>query len=122
MAYTLKNGYLVTPQGVFRGNLIVKNGVIDDLGSSLNVKGSVYNIDGLYVLPGFREQHMHDMPGMTRYTDRPERIGETARRLLRYGVTAFKLATVAMPLEDLLTYLDSCRKYLKSKRQRRRRS
>jgi len=115
MAYTLKNGYLVTPRGVFRGNLIVKNGVIDDLGSSLNVKGSVYNIDGLYVLPGFREQHMHDMPGMTRYTDRPERIGETARRLLRYGVTAFKLATVAMPLEDLLTYLDSCRKYLKSR-------
>ncbi len=115
MTYTLKNGYLVTPQGTFRGDLIVKNKIIEDLGSSLNAKGSIYDIDGLYVLPGFREQHLHDMPGMTKYADRPERIEEVARKLLRYGVTAFKLATVAMPLEDLLTYLDSCREFLKSR-------
>jgi len=114
MVYTLKNGYLVTSQGIFKGNLIVKNGVIDDLGPSAGVKGSVYDVDGLYVLPGFREQHMHDMPGMTRYVDKPDRIGETARNLLRYGVAAFKLATVAMPFEDLLTYLNSCREYLES--------
>jgi len=115
MAYTLKNGYLVTPQGTFRGNLIVENGVIKDLGSSVDVKGSIYDVEGFYVLPGFREQHMHDMQGMTRYIDRPERIGEAARKLLRYGVTAFKLATVAMPFEDLLTYLNSSREYMKSR-------
>jgi len=114
MSYTLKNGYLVTPQGIFQGNLTVENGVIENLGPSVNVKGSVYDVEGLYVLPGFREQHMHDMFGTTRYPDKPERIGEASRRLLRYGVTAFKLATVAMPFEDLLTYLSSCREYLKS--------
>ena len=115
MAYTLKNGYLVAPQGIFKGNLIVENGVIKDLGLSVDVEGSIYDVEGLYVLPGFREQHLHDMPGMLRYADRPERIGETARRLLKHGVTAFKLATVAMPFDDLLTYLDSCRKYRESK-------
>jgi len=112
MAYTLKNGYLVTPQGTFRGNLTVKNGAIENLGPSADLKGDVYDVDGLYVLPGFREQHMHDMLGMTRYVDKPERVGESARKLLRHGVTAFNLATVAMPFEDLLTYLDSCREYL----------
>ena len=115
MAYTLKNGYLVTPRGVFKGNLIVENGVITDLGSSVSVKGDVYDVEGLYLLPGLREQHLHDMPGLTRYVDKPERIGETARVLLKHGVTAFKLATVAMPLEDHLTYLNSCREYLESK-------
>ena len=113
MSYTLKNGYLVTPRGVFRGNLIIKDGIIKDLATP-HVKGNVYDAEGLYVLPGFREQHMHDMPGMTRYADNPERIGEVARKLLKHGVTAFKLATVAMPFEDLLTYLDSCRKYFES--------
>jgi len=115
MAYTLKNGYLAAPRGIFRGNLIVENGVIEDLGSSADVKGSVYDVDGFYVLPGFREQHLHDMPGMTRYVHRPERIGEIAHRLLRHGVTAFKLATVAMPSDNLLTYLNSCREYLESR-------
>ena len=115
MAYTLKNGYLVTPQGVFKGNLIVEDKVINDLGSSVSVKGDVYDVEGLYILPGFREQHLHDMPGLTRYVDKPERIGETARVLLNHGVTAFKLATVAMPLEDHLAYLNSCREYLESR-------
>jgi len=114
MIYTLKNGFLVTPKGTFQGNLTVKNGVIDDVGPSADVKGDVHNIDGFYVLPGFREQHMHDMPGMTRYVDRPERIGEVARSLLKYGVTAFNLATVAMSSENLLTYLNSCCEYLES--------
>ena len=114
MAYTLKNGYIVTPQGVFKGNLIVENGYIENLGPSADVKGSIYDVEGFYLLPGFREQHMHDMNGMTRYADRPERIGEVAYDLLKYGVTSFKLATVAMPFEDLLSYLGSCRKYLES--------
>ena len=114
MAYTLKNGYLVAPRGIVRGNLIVEDGVIEDLGPSVNVKGGGIDVEGLYVLPGFREQHLHDMPGMTNYVDRPERIGETSRKLLRHGVTSFNLATVAMPQEDLLTYLSSCREYLGS--------
>jgi len=116
MSYTLKNGYLVTPRGVFQGNLTVENGIIENLGPSVNVKGSVYDVEGLYVLPGFREQHMHDMFGLTRYIDRPERLEEASRKLLRYGVTSFKLATVAMPFEDLLTYLSSCREYLESEK------
>jgi len=115
MVYTLKNGYLVTPRGVFKGNLIVKGDVIADVGSSLDVEGHVYDIDGLYVLPGFREQHMHDMPGMTCNIDKPKRIGDVARKVLRYGVASFKLATMAMPFEDLLNYLHSCREYLESK-------
>ncbi|KYH42255.1 MAG: hypothetical protein AYL33_003420 [Candidatus Bathyarchaeota archaeon B63] len=112
--YTLKGGYLVTPRGVFKGNLTVKDGVIQDLGPSSKPAGAVHDVDGLYVLPGFREQHMHDMPGLTRYIERPERIGEISRKLLRSGVTSFKLATVAMPTDDLLTYLGSCWEYLES--------
>ena len=115
MPYTLKNGYLVTPRGVFKGNLIIEDGIIKDLATP-HVEGEVYDVEGLYVLPGFREQHMHDMPGMTRYADKPERIGEVAGKLLKHGVTAFKLATVAMPFGDLLTYLDSCRKYFESQK------
>jgi len=115
MTYILKGGYIVSPRGVFKGSLIIEDGIIRDLGPNVDGKGQVYDVEGLYLLPGFREQHMHDMPGLMNHTDSPDRIGEVARKLLRHGVTSFKLASVAMPLEDHLTYLNSCREYLKSK-------
>jgi len=112
MIVTLRNGFVLTERGFVKGNVNMDVGLIREIGYGARARGEVYDVEGLFVLPGFREQHMHDMLGMMRYVDRPERVGEVARRLVEQGVTAFKLATVAMPLEELLTYLSTCKKYM----------
>ncbi len=114
MSLTLKNCKLTMPKGIIRGNLVISNGLIKAVGSSVKPQGEIINIDDLYVLPGFREQHMHDMMGATRYIDKPSRLKEISIKLAEQGITAFKLATVAMPIDDLLAYLNTCREFAES--------
>ncbi len=114
MSLTLKNGLIVTPRGVLKGNLVVENGYINDVGVSVEPRGDVFDCDGCYVVPGFREQHIHDIIGLTKFLTDPDRISRVSKALAGQGVTAFHLATVAMPFEDLLTYLKTCRTYMES--------
>jgi len=115
MSLTLKNGLVVTPKGVLKGNLTVENGYITDIGVFVESKGEVFDCDGCYVVPGFREQHMHDIIGLTKFLTDPDRIGKVSKALASQGVTAFHLATVAMPFEELLTYLKTCKTYMESR-------
>ncbi|MBS7612425.1 hypothetical protein KEJ27_09565 [Candidatus Bathyarchaeota archaeon] len=114
MSLTLKKGLIVTPRGVLKGNLVVENRYITEIDGSAEPKGEVFNCDGCYVVPGFREQHMHDVNGLTKFLTDPDRIGKVSRALVAQGVTAFHLATVAMPFEDILTYLETCKIYMES--------
>ncbi len=114
MSLTLKNGLIITPRGVLKGNLVVENGYITEIGRFAEPKGEVFNCDGCYVVPGFREQHMHDVNGLTKFLAEPDRIGKVSRALVAQGVTAFHLATVAMPFEEILTYLETCKIYMES--------
>ena len=114
MSLTLKNGLIVTPRGVLKGDLVVKNGYISKIGGSTETVGDVLDCNGCYIVPGFREQHMHDVNGLTKFLTDPGRIGWVSRSLVAQGVTAFHLATIAMPIEDLLEYLETCRLYMES--------
>lgn len=110
---TLRNCWILTPAGLVKGNLVAGEGIIRRVGGEAGASGEVYEAEGLYAVPGFREQHLHDLPGMTRWLEKPERIGAVSRCLAEQGVTAFKLATVAMPAEDLVKYLETCREGLR---------
>lgn len=114
MSLTLKNGLIVTPRGVLKGNLVVENGYITEVDGSTEPRGETFDCDGCYVVPGFREQHIHDINGLANFLADPDRVGKVSRALVAQGVTAFHLATVAMPFEDLLTYLETCRIYMES--------
>lgn len=114
MSLILKNGLIVTRKGVLKGNLIIKDGYITKIGDSITSGGEVFDCNGCYVVPGFREQHMHDINGLIKFLKNPDRIGKVSRALVTHGVTAFHLATIAMPIDDLLTYLETCKSYMKS--------
>lgn len=110
----IRKGLVVTPAGIVRGDVIVEGGRIAGVGGSHGRGQEVLDAEGLYVLPGFRDHHMHDLVGLLKYGDDPERIGEVGKALAERGVTAFKLSTISMPLDEMLTYLRTCREFMAS--------
>jgi len=64
----LNNGTIVTPDGEFRASVAVDDGKIVAIGSPYSMPPTerVLDLDGLHVLPGFVDAHVHMRePGMT---------------------------------------------------------
>ena len=58
----VKNGYIVDPDTGFEGNvdIFIKNGVIEKVEQEINCKADrVYNAEGLTVMPGIVDLHVH---------------------------------------------------------------
>jgi dihydroorotase-like cyclic amidohydrolase len=58
---TLKNGIVVTPQGLVRGGLAVTDGVITMVGADAELPSATTEVDvaGKYLLPGLIDPHVH---------------------------------------------------------------
>ncbi len=68
----LKDGTIVTPQGMFRAGIVVRDGKTAAITSSseLPTASKVIDCKGLYILPGIVDAHVHFMdPGQTRRED-----------------------------------------------------
>ncbi len=96
----IKNGMLVTGQGVFQADLGIRNGSIAAMG--LHLEGQeLYNADGLLVIPGAVDAHVHlDMPTSSTRTSESWASGT---RAAMYGGTTTVIDFVEPDLEqDLL--------------------
>src|ERR1044072_209099 len=64
----IKNGVIVSPLGMMRGHLIIDDGKGQEFGSgagSLPEAGTVIDAEGLHVLPGLIDPHVHfRVPGL----------------------------------------------------------
>ncbi len=110
---TLKDAFVVTPGGVSKSDLLIKDGYISRIDVNLS-EGEILDCDGCYVLPGFRDQHIHDLEGFMKYRDEPERLSKVSRALASQGVTAFMVATAAAPVEDLVQYAKTVKDCMES--------
>ncbi|MCW4021471.1 MAG: hypothetical protein NWF14_09650, partial [Candidatus Bathyarchaeota archaeon] len=100
----LKDGAVVSPSGVLRSDVLVKGGHISRVEVDLS-GGETIDCKECYVLPGFRDQHIHDLNGFMNHVDNPERLGKVSRALASQGVTVYMVATTAAPTKKLVTYL-----------------
>lgn len=112
---TLKDAFVVTPKGVLMSDLLVEDERISRIDVGLS-EGQVLDCNGCYVLPGFRDQHIHDLKGFMKYADDPKRLSKVSRALASQGVTAFMISTVAAPVEDIVRYMRTMRDYIESRR------
>lgn len=90
----LKGGEIVTPNGVFKGGIAVQGGRITAItsSSSLPTASRVIDCDGLHVLPGIIDAHVHFMdPG------RPEREDFTT------GTTAAAAGGITLVMDMPMT-------------------
>jgi len=110
----LKGASFVTQEGVMRKDLLIEGTQIGRLGSDLS-GDEIIDCKECYVLPGFRDQHIHDVNGFTRHLDDPDRLRDVSRSLAAQGVTAYIVATTAAPTEELVTYLKAVKEYMNSR-------
>lgn len=95
MRATVKGGTVVTPSGSIRADLHIEDGRIAAIGPDLDRVGEVIGADGLVVLPGMVDTHVHLMdPGPTEREDFPTGTRAAAAR----GVTTIVEHTHAHPV------------------------
>lgn len=95
----VRGGTLVTPSGRLRGDLLVVDGRIAALGGSaqLGSADAVLDADGLFVLPGLVDAHVHVRdPGLTHKED----FGSATRAAAAGGVTTILVMPYDRPLAD----------------------
>jgi N-acetylglucosamine-6-phosphate deacetylase len=80
----------------------IENQRVDPAGAA------IVDATGCYVVPGFIDVHVHGIEGHDTL-DGGRSVAEIARRLVRYGVTAFCPTSVACAPDDLRTFLSQVR-------------
>jgi N-acetylglucosamine-6-phosphate deacetylase len=111
----LKNGEIVTPRKVLHSDLLIRGKSISRIARNLS-GGKVIDCSGCYVLPGFRDQHIHDLNGFMKHKSDARRLKAVSKSLAAQGVSAYILATAAAPYGEIGTYLQTLKEYLGSGR------
>lgn len=80
-----------------RTSLTLKNGVIASIGSGEGVRLP----QGLFLIPGLIDEHIHGSDGVDSMDKDPESVKKIARSILQDGVTSFCPTTMTMGEEDI---------------------
>lgn len=110
----IRNGLVFTASGTFvRGDLVVdENHKIAAVPSSAAGKASapaaslgedteIIDAQGLYVLPGLVDVHIHGAVGQDFCGGSPQGLGRIAFYLKAHGITSFCPTSMTLPMEDL---------------------
>jgi dihydroorotase len=88
MNYLLRNGLIINEGKRFQGDIFLKNGRIENIGSSLSITENYteINAEGKYILPGFIDDQVHFRePGLTHKAT----IATESRAAVAGGITSF---------------------------------
>ena len=98
MTGVVRNGRLVTPDGVLEGDISFRNGVIHQIGTGLEGR-TVADVDGAWVLPGAVDPHLHISLGGHSITEPLlHDLHQAARAALRGGVTTMGVYAQRTPV------------------------
>jgi dihydroorotase len=88
MNYLLRNGLIINEGKRFHGDVFLKDGKIEKIGSSLSISENYteINAEGKYILPGFIDDQVHFRePGLTHKAT----IATESRAAVAGGITSF---------------------------------
>ncbi len=118
--YLLKGGRVVLQSKIEQLDLLIRDGIIAELGSDLRSEGSVIDLSHRTILPGFIDIHHHGANGFDftfgnydaeqdQFKVEEENFAEGLDGSLSFslstGTTGLLLTTMAAPLDDLMTSL-----------------
>ena len=110
MKTLIRNGRIVTPEGVEEGFVLLKNGKIDQVGTGLRAKIAdalraddltEIDADGCYVAPGFIDMHTHGAGGADFMDGTVEAYLTAARMHAMHGTTLLFPTTLTSTNEAL---------------------
>ena len=111
----LKDGYVVMPERVEKSDVLIKDRRISSIRDGL-LGDEIIDCSGHYVLPGFRDQHIHDINGFMKFPEDRKRLQKVSEALASQGVTSYIIATTAAPVQKLTSYLHNLNEYMNSER------
>jgi N-acetylglucosamine-6-phosphate deacetylase len=101
----LKDGEIYTPEEVIKGNILIEEGKIKEIGDFTPPTGAeMIDLEGKIVAPGFIDVHTHGLGGYDAMDGRSA-IEEISALLPRYGVVGFLPTGVASSHQALLNFL-----------------
>lgn len=103
----IRNATIVNEGKIFRGDILVKNELIDTIGSPGDVKAptgaNIINASGLFLIPGVIDEHVHFRePGLTHKAD----IFSESRAAAAGGITSFMEMPNTVPQTVTIDALD----------------
>lgn len=98
----IKNATIITPIGAQRGDCLIRDGKIVQVGKGISAAQSTQTIDAtdLYLTPGFIDLQCNGGFGHDFTTD-PSSIWPVAAQLPQFGVTSFLPTIITSPLETV---------------------
>ncbi|MDP4094026.1 MAG: N-acetylglucosamine-6-phosphate deacetylase [Bacillota bacterium] len=109
----LQNGCYLTPDGKFtKGDVIIENSKLklDHVSETLTNKEDCLDMEGLFVLPGLIDVHIHGAAGHDVMNSTPGQIKEMAGFLARNGVTSFVPTTMTAAAQSIKAALGNIKK------------
>jgi N-acetylglucosamine-6-phosphate deacetylase len=109
----LSGAALVLPDRILSpGTIIIDEGRIVEIRADVPEGHAQFGFPGHYIVPGFIDVHVHGVDGIDTLDVVPDdpAVAAIARRLPRYGVTAFCPTTVACAPDALRRMLDDVRR------------
>ena len=105
----IKNGICFTDKGVFeKGDICIEGEYIVSEGK----EDHVVDAEGLYVIPGLIDTHIHGAVGYDFCDNKLEAIKEISEYLLKQGITAFLPTSMSLKEEDLKTIFKTFKDYI----------
>ncbi len=94
-----------------KADIAVEDGIITAVGHGLSTLGDVYNLEGLTIIPGLVDIHIHGCAGFDACDATREAISAISAQLVKQGVTSFCPATMTVSsdeIEKAIVNIKSC--------------
>lgn len=102
--FIIKNGNVVFPNGVHKADILIEDGIIQEIGT-IEEDCDTVDADGLFVSPGLIDIHTHGGNGHDYMEGTLEAFKEAASLHLKHGVTSIVPTTVASDPEYTIEFL-----------------
>ena len=94
-----------------KADIAVENGIITAVGQALAESGEAFDLEGLIIVPGFVDIHIHGCAGFDTSDATAQALSGMAARLISQGVTSFCPTTMTLASEEIeavLLNIKSC--------------
>ncbi|MGQ9514343.1 MAG: N-acetylglucosamine-6-phosphate deacetylase [Thermoproteota archaeon] len=99
MSLIIRNAWICNPDGEAHGDVLVKDGIIQKVGSAIEESSCIEEIDadGRLLFPGFIDLHVQGAGGRDMLDADPDTLKTISKVCAQYGVTGFLGTTVYHP-------------------------
>lgn len=111
--YAIKNGKIITPEGIVTGKKLVFGKKIIGI-TTETTDCKVIDARGDFVSPGFVDVHVHGYDGADASDGDIDGLRKMARGIAQNGVTSFLPTTMTLPYDVLERAFDTVRAFMKS--------